>query len=301
MECKVMLTKEQFDVLVQIEKRDFTTWEELSLYTGMSSLVVRKVYKQLLEYGFCSESGICESGRCILESYRVQRAVILAAGFGSRLVPITLNTPKPLIRIKGNRIIDTLLDAILSAGIEEIYIVRGYLGEQFDQLLYKYPCIDFIENPLYNVSNNISSALCAKELLHNAYICDADLWIKNGGIISKYQYSTNYIGVPVAETDDWCLLTKNGYVSKMVLGGQNCYQMFGISYWNEIDGLRLGKHIEEVYNSPGGKEKYWDQVAIENFRKDYKIGVRSCSFDDIVEIDTFRELCLFDSAYNVST
>jgi CTP:phosphocholine cytidylyltransferase-like protein len=295
-----MLTKKQFDVLVQIEKRGFAALEELSQSVGMSFSVVKKIYKQLLEYGFCSENGICESGRCALEPYRVQRAVILAAGFGSRLMPITLNTPKPLVRIKGVRIIDTLLDALLSAGIEEIYIVRGYLGEQFDQLLCRYPCINFIENPLYNESNNITSAFCAKDFLHNAYICDADLWIKNADIISKYQYSTNYIGVPVEQTDDWCLLTQNGYISKMVIGGRNCYQMFGISYWNEADGTRLGKHIEEICHLPGGKEKYWDQVAIENFKKDYKIGVRSCSFDDIVEIDTFRELCIFDPAYNVS-
>lgn len=295
-----MLTKKQFDVLVQIERSGCTSLNELSKYTDIPFDTVEEIYKQLSELGFCNKSGICESGRCVLEPYRVQRAVILAAGFGSRLVPITLNTPKPLVRIKGIRIIDTLLDAILSAGIKEIYIVRGYLGEQFDQLLHKYPNIKFIENPLYNESNNILSALCAREFLHNAYICDADLCIKNASIISKYQYATNYIGVPVEETDDWCLLTENGYVSKMVLGGRNCYQMFGISYWSEADGLKLGKHIEEVYKLPDGKEKYWDQVAIENFSEDYKIGVRSCSFNDIVEIDTFRELCVFDPAYSVS-
>ena len=69
----------------------------------------------------------------------MKRAVFVAAGFGSRMVPITLNTPKPLVRVNGTRIIDTLLDAVVEAGIPEIVIVRGYLGEQFDQLLYKYP------------------------------------------------------------------------------------------------------------------------------------------------------------------
>lgn len=90
------------------------------------------------------------------------------------MVPITLNTPKPLVRVKGKRIIDSLLDAITAANIEEIYIIRGYLSEQFDQLLYKYPNIKFIENPAYNEANNISSAMCARYLLQNSYLCEAD-------------------------------------------------------------------------------------------------------------------------------
>ena len=75
----------------------------------------------------------------VLEPYRVKKAIFLAAGFGSRMVPITLNTPKPLVLVHGKRIIETLLDAVVEAGIEDITIVRGYLGEQFDVLLHKYP------------------------------------------------------------------------------------------------------------------------------------------------------------------
>lgn len=103
-----------------------------------------------------------EPGREALEPYRVKRAVFLAAGFGSRLIPITFNTPKPLVRIRGERLIDAMIDACLAAGIEEIYIVRGYLAEQFDQLLYKYPTLRFIDNPSYNESKNISSAFSAR-------------------------------------------------------------------------------------------------------------------------------------------
>ncbi len=76
-------------------------------------------------------------------------------------MPITLNTPKPLVRVRGTRIIDALLDAVCAAGIEEVYIVRGYYGEQIDALLYKYPNIKFIENPMYSEANNISSLMAA--------------------------------------------------------------------------------------------------------------------------------------------
>ncbi|MBQ9008059.1 MAG: NTP transferase domain-containing protein [Clostridia bacterium] len=75
----------------------------------------------------------------------MKRAVFLAAGLGTRLAPITLNTPKALVRVHGVRFIDRLLDACLAAGLNELYVVRGYLSEQFDQLLSKYPMIHFLE------------------------------------------------------------------------------------------------------------------------------------------------------------
>lgn len=294
-----MLTKKQFDILVQVESNPHITQRSLSAVTGISLATVNTTLAGLTRDGLCSKDGITEKGRQALEPYRVQRAVILAAGFGSRLVPVTLNTPKPLIRVNGVRIIDTLLRAIIAAGIEEIYLVRGYLSEQFDQLLYQYPNIKFIDNPFYNEANNISSVVCAKDYLRNAYICEADLLIRNPNIITKYQYSTNYLGVPVEMTDDWCLTTKNGYVTKLGIGGTNCHHLFGISYWTEEDGKELSEDIQQVYNAPGGKERFWDQVALEICLKKYKVQVRSCTFDDITEIDTFKELCAIDPVYCV--
>ena len=128
--------------------------------TGYSLGSVNKTLHELGDAGLVDGGAVSASGGLdALEPYRVKRAVIIAAGFGSRLVPVTLNTPKPLVRVNGKRIIDGILDALLAACIEDIVIVRGYLSEQFDQLLYKYPMIRFIENPAYNEANNISSAM----------------------------------------------------------------------------------------------------------------------------------------------
>lgn len=293
-----MLTKKQFDILVRMaEKGEPETQRSIAEGTGMSLGVVNKTLAQLTEAGFVKSGTVTPEGLDALEPYRVKRAVIFAAGFGSRMVPITLNTPKPLVRVHGKRIIDSLLDAVYAAGIEEVYIIRGYLSEQFDQLLYKYPNIKFIENPVYNEANNISSAMCARYLLQNAYLCEADLLLYNPALICKYHYCSNYLGVPVDVTDDWCFKTKNGIITKLCVGGTNCHHMFGISYWNAQDGARLAGHIEQVYNSPGGKERYWDQVALEYHLDEYKIAVRECSFDDIAEIDTYRELKQIDDTY----
>ena len=294
------LTKTQFDILTHLERvRQSVTQRQLANATGRSLGTINKTVLNLSQLGYLQDGTITPKGLEALEPYRVKRAVFIAAGFGTRLVPITLNTPKPLVRVNGTRIIDTLLDAIVAAGIEEIVIVRGYLAEQFDQLLYKYPNIRFIENPIYNEANNISSAICAKDLLEGAYVLEADLLLYNPALIQKYQYCSNYLGVPVEVTDDWCLYSKNGIITKLVVGGRNCHHLFGISYWTEQDGARLAGHLQQVYDMPGGKERYWDQAALEYFIHDYRVAIRECTFEDIIEIDTFRELVRLDSTYDI--
>ncbi len=292
------LNHRQFDALVCLEKAGGPmTQRELAKQTGASLGTTNKTVASLESLGYMDEAGLTQKGREALEPYRVKRAVFLAAGFGSRLVPVTLNTPKPLVRVKGVRMIDTLLDAVYAAGIEEVIIVRGYLGEQFDQLLYKYPGIRFVENPLYNEANNISSAFCARELLQNAYVLEADLVLYNPSLITKYQYASNYLGVPVERTDDWCFEVKQGVITHLGIGGQHCYHMFGISYWTKEDGAKLAGHIKQVYEMPGGRERYWDQVALEYHLKEYQVQVRPCTFDDIIEIDNYSDLKKLDSLY----
>ena len=291
------LSRNQFDVLTTLERNGAASQRELAARIGRSVGTINKTLNELRTQKLLDDKGITQAGVDALEPYRVKRAVFIAAGFGSRLVPITLNTPKPLVRVNGVRIIDTLLDAVTAAGIEEIYIIRGYLSEQFDQLLYKYPGIRFIENPVYNESNNISSVMCARYLLKNAYVLEGDLFLYNPGIICKYQYASNYLGMKVYKTDDWCFLRTGGYISKLQIGGTDCHHMYGISYWNAEDGARMSSHIKEVYEQPGGKERFWDQVPLEYHLSDYRIGVRECTSSDIVEIDTFRELKMLDPTY----
>lgn len=295
-----MITKSQFDVLVPLAQADHAlSQRELAARAKSSLGKVNKVLSELTQLGYVCGGALTPAGQSALLPYRVKRAVFMAAGFGSRLVPITLNTPKPLVRVKGERIIDSLLDAVLAAGIEEIYVVRGYLAEQFDQLLYKYPMIHFIENPIYNEANNISSMLCASYLLQNAYVLEADLLLYNPKLIAPYQYESNYLGVPTERTDDWCFLSKNGVIREVAVGGIHCHHMFGISYWSEIDGAKLAHHIKQVFQSPGGKERYFDLVPLQYFKDDYTVHIRECTFEDITEIDTFNELKKIDPIYDL--
>ena len=294
------LTRKQFDLLEVLAETGMSfTQRELETKTGHSLGTINRVLKELTEMKLISDGKITTLGLNTMEPYRAKRAVFIAAGFGSRLVPITFNTPKPLVRVHGVRIIDHLIDACLQAGINEIYIVRGYLAEQFDQLLYKYPMIKFLENPAYNEANNISSALVARYMLSNTYVFEADLLISNPSIIKKYHYTSDFLAIKKDRTDDWCFEVKDGIITEEKVGGENCWQMVGISYWNDTDGHKLSQDIFDVYQSPGGKERYWEQVPLVYRKKNYAVEVRECHDEDIVEIDTFRELKAIDKTYDV--
>ena len=242
-------------------------------------------------------AGITAEGIKALQPYKTKRAIFIAAGFGSRLRPVTLETPKPLVKIHGKRIIDTLIDGVLAAGIEEIYVVCGYLGEQFEQLKEKYPKIQLVTNTMYTEANNISSVYLTREHLQNAYVLEADLLIHNPDIFDKYLYESVYLGIPTKETDDWYFKTDaDGIIYELGIGNTDCYQMLGISYWDANAGKTLPAHLEEAF--PAHKDEDWCYVPMVKFKDQYKVHVRECAFEDIQEIDHFEELCSVDPSYN---
>ncbi|MEG0470382.1 sugar phosphate nucleotidyltransferase [Amedibacillus sp. YH-ame10] len=300
------LTLTQFEILTRIERHQDQKHSQRTLATKLdvSLGIINKTIAELTELELIRPLGnshydVTLKGYEWLEPHRVKKAVFMAAGFGSRMVPVTLNTPKPLIMVHGKRIIETLLDAVLAAGINDITIVRGYLGEQFDVLLKKYPMIKFLENPIYNEANNISSAYVAKDILANAYVLESDLVLYNPELVRKYEYASNYMGMKVDVTDDWCFETKKGIITKVKVGGNNVHHMFGISYWTSEDAQKLSADIDAVFHMPGGREKYWDEVALRECIDHYQVLVRPVQKDEIIEIDTYNELKQIDPIYNV--
>lgn len=294
------LTKRQFDILAAMAESECPlSQRQLEKITGYSLGLVNRVIKELAEIGAVSDGHINKKGFEILEGYRAKRAIFMAAGFGSRLVPITLNTPKPLVRVNGKRIIDGLIDAVLGAGIEEIIIVRGYLREEFDLLLSKYPMIKFVDNPIFNEANNISSIYQVKDKLENAYVLESDFLISNPSIIKKYHYCSDFLGIYRDRSDDWCFKAPDGYITEQAVGAYDCYEQVGISYWDAQDGKKLLDHIEKAFDMPGGKELYWEQVPLKVFKDEYKVAIKECQLEDIVEIDTFSELKALDKSYDL--
>lgn len=298
------ITRYQFELLAFVERQSPLAYTHRMLSDSLciSGTVVDRELHTLLEKGLLLDNGgllsITEAGLAALEPYRVKSAVILAAGFGSRMVPATLDQPKPLVTVGGVRIIDTLLDALAAVGITDITIVRGYQKGAFDVLLEKYPFLTFVDNDIYDKTNNISSAMAALDKIDGCYLCEADLYITNPRIITKYQYCSNILGAYVLETDDWCFKPDNGCISDYRKGGTYCYNYYGISYWTPRDSAKLRADFPQVYQEePGGRDYFWEFIPLVLRKENYQVEIRQCRKADIMEIDNFYELVQLDPSY----
>lgn len=278
------MTKKEFDFLVALEGENALPEDH-------------KTLEALSDAGYVCDGAITDKGIEALKPYKTKRVIFMAAGLGSRLYPATLKTPKPLVKVKGVRIIDTLIDGAMAADIGEIIVVCGYLGEQFVQLKEKYPHIKLVTNPIYDKANNIASVHLVREHLQNTYISEADLLLHKQ-VFDKYVFRSCYLGIPTEKTDDWYFKTnEEGTICQLGIGGKDCYRMLGISYWDREDGAKLTEHIDATFKMPGGRDEDWCYVPLVRFKDAYKVYVRECAMDDIEEIDTYEELCAIDPAY----
>ncbi len=231
--------------------------------------------------------------------HQVKRAIIMAAGTGSRMRPVTLETPKPMVKVNGERMIDTVIRGLHENGIKEIYIVVGYLKEQFQCLEKEYDGVKIIENPYYDTCNNISSLYVARDYIEEAIILDGDQIIYNTKILSPKFERSGYNAVwTEQETDEWLMTVENGIVTSCSRnGGTKGWQLFSISRWSAEDGKKLKHHLEVEFEEKKNRQIYWDDVAMFCYPKEYELGIRQMQYGDIVEVDNLEELIELDASY----
>lgn len=231
--------------------------------------------------------------------HQVRRALIMAAGMGKRMLPITLKTPKPLVRVHGVRMIDTAIKALYSNGITEIHIVAGYLQEQFRMLAREYGEIHIIENPFYDTCNNISSLYAARDYLEDAIILDGDQLIMNEAVLEPFFEKSGYNAVWTdSRTEEWLMEVQSGrVVSCSRSGGEAGWQLFSISRWTAEDGKRLRRHLEEEFVQKQNRHIYWDDVVMFSHFKEYDLGIRPMNKGDVIEVDSLEELADLDKDY----
>lgn len=231
--------------------------------------------------------------------HTVKRAVILAAGTGTRMRPVTLSTPKPLVRVNGVRMIDTAIRGLRANGICEIYVVTGWLGEQFRPLEEEYPGLSLIENPWFGTCNNISSLYAAREHLEDAIILDGDQLIRNPQVLAPEFDRSGYNAVWTdAPTGEWLLTVEGGVVTACSrTGGTRGWQLFSVSRWTAQDGRRLRRHLELEFEGRRNRDIYWDDVALFCHPNDYRLGVRPMEPGDVAEVDSLAELAALDPGY----
>ena len=231
------------------------------------------------------------------EKHTVKRAVIMAAGIGKRMQPLTFEIPKPLVKVNGVRMIDTVVDGLLANGITEIYVVVGHLKEQFYAWAGHRP-VHIIDNPYYDTCNNIASLYVARDHLGESIILDGDQIIYDPTILEPGFTLSGYNAVWCeGETDEWLMDVEEGVVrSCSRTGGAHGWQLYSISRWTAEDGARLKKHLEQEFES-GNRQIYWDDVAMFCHFPEYRLGIREMKKDAIIEIDGLDELAAIDGSY----
>ncbi len=230
---------------------------------------------------------------------KVKRAIIMAAGVGERMKPVTLHTPKPLVRINGVRLIDTVIQSLHRNGITEIYVVTGYLKEQFESLEEEYPGLKLIENPYYSECNNISSLYVARDYIEDVMILDGDQLIRNPNVLQPFFGYSGYNAVWTdGHTDEWLMTVHDGAVMSCSRdGGKRGWQLFSISRWNAEDGRRLAAHLEREFGREESRGLYWDDIAMFRYPAEYKLGIYQMKRGDVTEVDSLEELIALDESY----
>ncbi len=230
----------------------------------------------------------------------MERAILIAAGKGERMRPITNEIPKPLVKVHGVPMIETVIGGLKARGVDEIIVVVGYLSEKFSYLPEKYDGLKLIENTEYTVKNNISSIHAALDYMGDCdtFVCEADLYVSDPSIFDSELEGSCYYGKLVpGHSEDWVLdLDANGHICRIGTCGDNAYNMVGVSYFKAADAKLIGEAVKATYEREGHEKLYWDEVVGEKLAE-LGLTVHPVEIGQIVEIDSVAELAVVDPSY----
>lgn len=288
------MTKQEYDVLYNLSKKPFVNQRTLSEDTGFSLGIVNRCLKNLTKYGLLNENmSLTKGAEEVVLKHKPKNAVILAAGFGMRMVPINYETPKALLTVHGEVLIERIIKQLKEAGISNIYIVVGFMMEKFEYLIDKYG-VELIANTEYISKNNLHSLLLAEKNISDTYIVPCDLWFKDNPFRKAEFYSWYMLGDKNDPGSDVrvnrsCELVKSR-------SRDSALRMIGLAYITEEDSGQFRNLLKKLGNSPSFYGCFWEDMLFTD--EEWHIFARVIPDNLVSEINTYEDLRELDNYSN---
>lgn len=279
------MNRQECDVLNTIKERGFFNQRQLAEESGHSLGIVNKSLKSLQEQGYLDDNlSITSKGYKDFEKKSPKRAIILAAGFGMRMVPINMEMPKALLEIKKEVLIEHQIKQLHEVGIKEIYIVVGFMKEKFEYLIDKYN-VKLIVNSEYAVKNNLHSINKVKELLANSYVIPCDIWCDENPFKKHELYSWYMVGDVLTRKSD---VRVNRNMELVRVNKEPGNIMYGIAYLVKEDAQGICKKVSQFCKDIRYDDSYWEETLYSNNKM--SIYAKVVSSSNVQEINTYEQL-----------
>ena len=290
------LSQKEFDSLSYLRVHPAANQREIARGTNISLGSINAAVKSLVRKGLIEDGELTPQGYEALHPYKVDNAIIMAAGLSSRFVPISYEKPKGLLRVRGEVLIERQIGQLRDAGINDITVVVGYKKEYFFYLESKFG-VSIVVNDEYASRNNHSSLMRVRAKLGNTYICSSDDYFTENPFepyVYKAYYAAQWANGP---TKEWCMKTgpQNRIVSVSV-GGSDAWYMLGHVYFDRAFSKRFVEILEEEYDRPETTDKLWEDLYIDHI-DELDMVLKSYPAGMINEFDSLDELRSFDPLF----
>ena len=292
-----MLDKKEFDALLALKNNPGLTQRELAESMGVSLGSANKTARQLASAKLVEDGVLTERGLAELAPYRVDNAVIMAAGMSTRFAPISYEKPKGLLNVRGEVLIERQIRQLHEAGITDIAVVVGYKKELFFYLEQKLG-VKIVVNQEFASRNNNSTLMRVREMLGNTYICSSDDYFTQNPFepyVWKAYYAAEFSEGP---TKEWCLeFDSKQRITGVHIGGSGAwYIMLGHAYFDRAFSKRFGEILVAEYDDPRTTDKLWEELFIGHV-DELDMEVRRYDTGMIFEFDSLDELKEFDPLF----
>ena len=287
------MNKTNLDLLKLIKQQDIQNQRELAELSGYSLGLVNRELKRLRELELVdAKFNLTSKAKALFKKNKPKNAVILAAGFGMRMVPINTETPKGLLEVKKEPLIERLIKQLQAVGITDITVVVGFMKEQYEYLMDDYQ-VKLAVNRDYATKNNFYSLQRVAGILGNTYIVPCDLWCKESPFDTDELYSWYLLGQEEVEQSFFRVNKKQEIITSDKRGKGN--RPYGICYLTEKDAKSVAKQLNAAAAEERHEKSFWE-VTLEDENRKYTVYPKLMDDATVFEINTYEQLRELDKS-----